>query len=770
MNRRSERARPVTTALGHVLALSLAAGLVACATPSRPPAVGVVAPAAALSAASVLAGDDGQGYVGLALADDDHGLRITYLLAGPAAEAGFAAGDYLFDVEGGRFAAADFRARVAAASPGDRLAVLRERGGERVAVELVVGDHGAWSGPARRPRARAPVPGLPPPDWYATRATRPTAVPAVATVAAALAAMLDATAREGPGYNRSPWADRALADGATLAAWPGAVRDTFAATARSRSPWHDRFCRWRDAACRLPPGPAVTDLNALAQALADLAGAVDSVFAALPGGRSALLGDGRAWLARFVAVPPASIERDDLRVMRASQLVDGARLLALFGALEQLAGDAARLGTPRAPVAAARPAGIEGELLAVLPTARGAVVMGGAGANRYTMDGLLAVIDLGGDDTYEWAGGPPPVQLLVDHGGNDRYRASFGGAAAGILGIAVLRDLEGDDDYHAGLAGCASALFGFGLLDDRGGRDHYDCGGWSEGAALYGGAALVDRGGKPDRYTAPAFAQGVGGPGGVGVLHDDGGDDVYHADGVLPSVYGTPGVYFAMSQGVGYGPRPYDHGGLGLLLDDGGDDRYFAGEFGQGGGYFGGLGLLDDAAGDDRYAGQRYAQGFAVHQAAGVLRDSAGRDLYWSTTAAGQGAAWDQARAMLIEVGGDDQYRAATLSQGAAAQQAEALLFDGGGADVYTAQAPAQGAAGPNEYNYAAAAPVCSLGVLEDRAGADRYSSNLANDGARLVDGAGDGFAAGHVGLAVDGMPPPEALAGLPAASCGEAP
>ncbi|MCB1748884.1 MAG: hypothetical protein H6977_20185 [Gammaproteobacteria bacterium] len=752
-----------------LVAVVVGAAHAACTLPSRPP---VPDAAVASPHAALLDGDDGKPYVGLGLVDDDHGLRIARLFAGPAAAAGFAISDYLLDAEGAPLGVADFVARVAAAAPGDVFRIVRERDGEQLARELVIDHRGAWIGPGQQPRARRTDPALAmpaSPSWFASRTTRPAAVPAIAALSGDLEAMLAGVAAVATGYNRSPWADRALADGAVLAAWPGAVQQTLTRGAASATPWYTRLCNWRAQACSTPAAPALEDLAGMAQALAALAAAVEAVFTPYPGGRGALLEDGQAWLAHTVAVPPGLPTRDDLRVMRASMVLDTARLLELFGALEQLAAVAPALAVASRAPGVARPAGVDGELLAVVATAFGAVVVGGPGPNRYAMDGLLAVIDRGGDDRYTWQGAARPLQLVLDLAGDDRYVAAAGGPGAGLLGIAVLRDLGGDDDYRSGLAGCGSALFGFALLDDRGGRDRYACGGWSQGAAIYGGAVLVDGGDAPDRYTAPAFAQGIGGPGGIGVLHDGGGDDVYRADGALPSVYGTPGVYFAMSQGVGYGPRPYEHGGLGLLLDDGGDDRYFAGEFAQGGGYYGGLGLLDDAAGDDRYAGHRYAQGFAVHQAAGVLRDRRGHDLYWATTAAAQGAAWDQARGLLIEADGDDQYRAGHLSQGAAAQQATALLYDAAGADVYQALAPAQGGAGPNEYHFDAAAPVCSLGLLEDRAGRDRYSSGLGDDGARLADAAGSGVAAGQVGLAVDGVPAAGALHALPVASCGPA-
>jgi hypothetical protein len=217
------------------------------------------------------------------------------------------------------------------------------------------------------------------------------------------------------------------------------------------------------------------------------------------------------------------------------------------------------------------------------------------------------------------------------------------------------------------------------------------------------------------------------------MLIDEGGGDLYRANGPVPSAYGLPASFMGFSQGVGVGIRPHDYGGAGVLLDLAGDDRYEGGEFSQGGGYFWGVGVLHDASGNDLYYGNRYAQGFAAHQAFGLLSDAAGDDHYWSMTAAGQGAAWDQSIALLLEGGGNDVYRGAWLSQGAAAEQARAALHDLSGDDVYwSSRGVSQGAAGGNSYHLRAEDPVYSLGVLLDDGGTDRYSTGLPNTGLRL--------------------------------------
>jgi hypothetical protein len=249
----------------------------------------------------------------------------------------------------------------------------------------------------------------------------------------------------------------------------------------------------------------------------------------------------------------------------------------------------------------------------------------------------------------------------------------------------------------------------------------------------------MDLGTGGDTYTGDFLCEGVGGPRGLGALVDEGGSDLYRANGPTPSAYGTPAVYQSFSQGVGFGFRQYAAGGVGMLCDLAGDDRYEAGEFAQGGAYYWSLGVLWDAKGRDLYYGNRYGQGFGVHQAIGALVDDAGDDDYWSMTAASQGAGWDIGCGLLLDGAGNDHYRCDGLGQGAAAQQAIGLHVDLGGADAREATGDAvQGAAGTNEYHFAQTGAF-SLGALIDLGGAeDRCSAPGRANGVTLAPGAAD--------------------------------
>lgn len=365
-----------------------------------------------------------------------------------------------------------------------------------------------------------------------------------------------------------------------------------------------------------------------------------------------------------------------------------------------------------------------------------ALLVGGPGPNRYDMEQVACIYDVGGEDTYVYgAGATAPVCIVIDLAGNDRHeaQADFVGPGTAVLGLAWLDDRAGDDTYVArGQGSLAAGIAGVGVLLDRAGNDTYEnrgeAAGWAMGVGFHGAGLLLDLAGS-DTYRGEKLCQGVGGPLGVGLLLDVAGNDRYEADGPsFGSAYGTPTVHVGMSQGFGYGVRGYAAGGLGALYDLAGDDRYTAGEFSQGGGYFFALGVLHDAEGNDLYHGNRYGQAFAAHQAIGLLVDGGGDDTYWSMTAASQSGAWDESMTLLLDRGGNDSYQCDGLGQGAAAMQALALLVDLGGRDRYVGRgASVQGQGGSNTYHWDAD-KVLSLSALLDLGGADdHYSSGRAN-------------------------------------------
>ena len=229
----------------------------------------------------------------------------------------------------------------------------------------------------------------------------------------------------------------------------------------------------------------------------------------------------------------------------------------------------------------------------------GTIVIGGRGKNVYELDKMpdvAAVIDLGGDDEY-YEGScnfDRPVLVIIDLAGNDRLPRHPAGhpgrRGPGRLDarwiVAGQRHLPG----HGRGPGLglgrrrASSSTAAATTRYRGLRR-------VQGQALGGlGHPLGPRSGNDD-YHAAMWAQGFGGPLGFGVLDDLEGDDHYYAGGMWRDSYPeTPG-YEGWGQGVGAGIRQVADGGIGVLLDGGGDDVYEFDYIAHGGGYWLGHGL-----------------------------------------------------------------------------------------------------------------------------------------------------------------------------------
>ncbi len=692
----------------------------------------------------------GQPYVGAWLGDAEQGgATVLGVIAGPAAIAGLRRGDRIVEIDRIEVDAATAYGMIESSSPGDRLALVVMRDGKPVAMTLTVDTRERWATPGG---FASIIPfsatGLPRPDDTST-GSRPTresvldqalaSLPEVEPVAASLERMFVALAVDDTGYHKLPLIRSAFIDPAGMNHWSNALAQTLHPFDFERQAVIDTTCETLAMNCpaAAPEPEESVSLQAFARTVGDANARVRGAFAATGTERTLAHAD-LHYLMRTTAADRTLVgQADVLRGVRAMQLSMRLNAETLLQIAHDLIANIERIPDTSGQAHDA-PASlkdiVEGSIIDFIPVDNGYVVIGGPGDNRYSMDRLYAVIDIGGNDVYEWPNVvPPETQTIVDLDGDDRYYAHSGGPGAGWLGVSVLLDVSGSDQYRSALGGCGAGAFGFGFLFDEAGADSYRCAAWSAGAGLYGAGVLVDRGEEADVYDSEVFSQGVGGPRGLGILIDAGGSDFYRANGPVQSAYDTQGSFMGFSQGVGVGIRPYDSGGVGVLLDFGGDDRYEGGEFSQGGGYYWGAGLLYDATGDDLYFGSRYAQGFAAHQAFGMLYDLSGDDVYWAMTAAAQGAAWDQSIAALFDGDGDDVYRAQTLSQGAAAQQSRALLRDVAGDDVYWSSGRnTQGAAGDNAYHFQPQNPVYSLGVLVDEAGDDRYTSGLL-DGETLL-------------------------------------
>ncbi len=343
---------------------------------------------------------------------------------------------------------------------------------------------------------------------------------------------------------------------------------------------------------------------------------------------------------------------------------------------------------------------LAGEYHLEAETPLGTVVLDGRQSTRYEDPGpYLLIVDAGGHDTY-WGGATThsaatPVSLILEVAGDDEYiaadseRPSWGGAC---LGYAALVDVAGNDTYRGVSLTLGAGLAGVGVLIDLVGDDRYDAVTFAQGAARHGVGVLGDRAGR-DRYRAFQAAQGFGGPRGAGVLADSSGNDAYVAEDAVirfPSAQ-TPQHNTSLAQGAGCGTRAdfVDGrslaGGVGILADGGGNDVYRCGVFGQGVGYWYGVGALFDAAGRDTFDGVWYAQGAAAHFAFGALLDLEGNDVYRATDNMAQGAGHDFSVGLLVDVGGNDAHDAPNLSLGGGNANGVGLFFDDRGDDIYRA-------------------------------------------------------------------------------------
>ncbi len=445
------------------------------------------------------------------------------------------------------------------------------------------------------------------------------------------------------------------------------------------------------------------------------------------------------------------------------EFLEHARTLDI-GAMERAAQElleAARAWEPRLAAVADQLAVGDGPLLQV-DTALGRIVVGSPGRDTYGP--AILAIDPGGDDNWVAnAGGnvgmPGRAALAIDLGGDDTYDSPDPHAqGAGFLGVGVLVDLGEGDDRYSGPSHCQGAGFmGVGVLWDGGGDDRYTAEGFAQGAGALGVGLLVDVSGN-DELAAGSRAQGFGSTGGLGALLDFAGADQRRVGLPGIQIFGPAG---GGGQGAGFGtrPLPWDrdvalHGGVGLLYDRAGDDVYFARGFAQGAAWFESLGLLLERGGNDRYTGEVNCQAAAVHLSAALAQDMAGLDT-WSGTRRVQASATDRSVAILDDRGlTADGYRIGPTGPASASgwfsgqalvrnSNALAILVDAGGDDIHQVGGDALAVGVP-----AARSGRDGLAILLDLGGTDSYEARRPTEGTNPSEGAT--WFSGLMGIGMD--------------------
>ena len=284
---------------------------------------------------------------------------------------------------------------------------------------------------------------------------------------------------------------------------------------------------------------------------------------------------------------------------------------------------------------------------------------------------LSVVIDLGGRDSYRSAGGPLEggsaflgCSILWDRGDDtDTYQGHSRGLGYSLWGVSAVIDDGGDDQYEV-RSGLGAGIGGVGILLDRAGDDTYIGVSTVQGFGTLGGAGLlldvegndsyecrptpVSIPSAQDPATNASFGQGCGlghrrnlsdghsFGGGIGLLVDGAGEDTYRT-----------GVF---GQGVGY------YYGVGILVDESGNDSYEAVWYAQGAAAHEAGGVFIDESGNDTYHVSKYAaQGAAVDFSVAFFRDGGGDDVYESHNVS-LGAALTSSIALFEDSGGNDRY------------------------------------------------------------------------------------------------------------------
>lgn len=328
----------------------------------------------------------------------------------------------------------------------------------------------------------------------------------------------------------------------------------------------------------------------------------------------------------------------------------------------------------------------------------GIIKIAGTAPNIHEED-VAILIDIGGNDIYRNnAGSNYPgrgnLALCIDHHGDDVYSARERKfvQGTGFLGAGFLIDLEGNDRYNAEHFSQGTGIAGVGLLWDRSGNDAFYCNAFCQGAGMFGAGFLLDDDGS-DKYDCATLGQGAATTLGLGIISDLKGDDNYLLSaGLREDALGrTPG--YGQGGAVSFRNYPWDktltaYGGVGMLLDRSGDDVYKTrGWCDQGGSYIMSLGVLVDDAGNDIYS-CHCGQGSGIHITSAILIDRKGDDSYSGEFRAG-GSGGDRSPGIFIDCQGNDVYSSHTSSYGTGVKPFSYSLFiDYQGEDTYICNQP----------------------------------------------------------------------------------
>jgi hypothetical protein len=403
----------------------------------------------------------------------------------------------------------------------------------------------------------------------------------------------------------------------------------------------------------------------------------------------------------------------------------------------------------------------------------GRVILLGAGDDALDVgsEGAFLVVDLGGNDRYRGSLGASSltrgVGAMLDLAGDDAYDARDRALGCGIVGVGVLLDATGNDVYaQTGTLGEGAGQFGLGVLADLGGDDRYAIAYSGQGCGFFGVGVLLDAAGE-DRYALWSDGQGFGGVAGVGVL----------ADGALRSLrvradprsrdacqhFGRAAPLRLQRPGLLDGP-PRRRRRRSLM---GGRTRRAARrrrerhvlrrELGAG------HGLLVRHGRPLGRRRQRRIRRRLVELRVGraLLLGARGRgcdDLHRVTQNWGPGYGHDFTVGIACDLAGNDRYECA-VGCGHSINRSVGMLLDGQGDDVYAITTaggrPGMAPLDPRILDRSGKTSLywtesTSLGLFVDAGGKDLYPEGFADDGTHVDPPGSDAVRGRHFGIAVD--------------------
>lgn len=307
------------------------------------------------------------------------------------------------------------------------------------------------------------------------------------------------------------------------------------------------------------------------------------------------------------------------------------------------------------------------------------VEVSGVNDDLHQLKNANLCIDLGGRNRYtgRYGAGIGYASVLVDFGNDIKSDFPDASAGAGILGVGIAIFEGARPDLNAKNIAFGAGLGGVGTIkvDQPFRMESRSLG---QGFGMAGAGIAIGSKGS-DNLKIGYLGQGAGMFGGIGWMFNPSGNDRYRAGGLVPDGLARNG-FLGRSQGYS-GILP---GGIGLLTDNAGDDLYESGTESQASASGFGLASLYDLAGQDTYIAQRQAQAFSQSEGVALFFDLGGDDAYLVREGQCHAFAVDRSVALVLDRAGNDTV-AAHDSQPATAQEGSvAIYLDAEGADTFT--------------------------------------------------------------------------------------